>query len=207
MLGFVQSWFKPGSNPIGVDFGSDSLRLAQVEPMPGSPGEFRLVAAATADVPAATRQDPAARLEFFSATVRDLLAQGNFRGRRAVLALPAASMFIQHLRMAKMDDEELKKALPWEARGKLPIDPSHALMRHLVAGDVYQDQDPKMEVILMAASRDLVNQLLAASGRAKLDVAGMNVEPKAVVDCFTHVYRRKNDAEVVNCFVDIGCTS
>ena len=27
----------------------------------------------------------------------------------------------------------MKKALPWEARGKLPIDPSQALLRHLVA--------------------------------------------------------------------------
>ena len=48
MLGFVQSWFKPGANPIGVDFGSDCLRMAQVE---SQGGEYRLVAAASADVP------------------------------------------------------------------------------------------------------------------------------------------------------------
>jgi cell division ATPase FtsA len=34
----------------------------------------------------------------------------------------------------------------------------------------------------------------------------MNVEPKALVDCFGHVYRRKNDQEVTNCFIDIGST-
>ena len=51
-------------------------------------------------------------------------------------------------------------------------------------------------MILMAASRELVNQLLAAAAKAKLDVVGMNVEPKALVDCFTHVYRRKSDADV-----------
>ena len=203
MLGLVQSWFAPTGNPIGVDFGTDGLRMAQVE---AADGEYRLVAAASAEVPAQIRQDPTARLNFFTETVRDRLASGNFRGRRAILSLPAASCFIQHLRLPRLEEEELKKALPWEARGKLPIDPSHALLRHIVAGEVYQDSEPKNEVILMAAARELVNQLLAAAARAKLDVVGMNVEPKALVDCFTHIYRRKTDAEQTACYVDIGCS-
>src|SRR5881296_1624824 len=204
MLGLVQSWFAPSGNPIGVDFGSDSLRMAQVEAVDG---EFRLVAAASADVPAQMRQDPTARLNFYADTVRDLLTSGNFRGKRAILSLPAASTFIQHLRMPKLEDEELKKALPWEARGKLPIDPSHAVLRHIVAGEIYQDQEPKAEVILMAAARELVNQLLVAATKAKLDIIGMTVEPTALVDCFGHIYRRQEDKTAVSCFVDIGCAS
>jgi type IV pilus assembly protein PilM len=201
MLGLVQSWFAPGANPIGVDFGTDGLRMAQVE---AADGEYRLVAAASAEVPAQIRQDPTARLNFFAETVRDRLSSGGFRGRRAILSLPAASCFIQHLRMPRLEEEELKKALPWEARGKLPIDPSHALLRHIVAGEVYQDSEQKNEVILMAAARELVNQLLAAAVKAKLDVVGMNVEPKALVDCFAHIFRRKSDAEQTTCYVDIG---
>src|SRR5262245_42467838 len=125
MLGFVKNWLGPKANPIGVDFGSDSLRLAQVAMVNH---EWKLLAAAHADVPASVRHDPAARMSFFVETIRDLLAQGGFAGRSAVLALPAASMFIQHLRLPKMDDESLRKAIPWEARGKLPIDPSNALL-------------------------------------------------------------------------------
>ena len=203
MLGFVQNWLAPKCNPIGVDFGSDCLRLAQVT---WADGEHKLIAAASADVPAHLRVDPAGRLNFFVETTRDLLAQGDFKGRAAILGLPAAWMYIQHLRMPKLDEESLRKALPFEARGKLPIEPTQALLRHLIAGDVYgQDQEPKTEVIVMAAKRELVNQYLAAAARAKLDVIGMNVEPKAILDCFTFVHRRKIDAEVTQCFVDIGC--
>jgi type IV pilus assembly protein PilM len=204
MLGFVQSWIAPKSNPIGVDFGSDCLRMAQVQVVEK---DHRLIAAASADVPSHVRHDPAARIQFFVETTRDLLAQGRFHGRRAVLSLPAASMFVQHLRMNKMDDADLQKALPWEARGKLPIDPSHAILRHMVAGEIYQDQEPKLEVIVMAAAKELINQYLSAASRAKLDIVGMNVEPRALVDCFGHVYRRKSDAEVTSCLVDIGCTA
>ena len=59
----------------------------------------------------------------------------------------------------------------------------------------------------MAAAREMVNQFLAAAAKAKLDVTGMNVEPKALIDCFTQVYRRKSDAELTNCFVDIGSSA
>jgi type IV pilus assembly protein PilM len=146
-------------------------------------------------------------MAFLAQCVRELLAQGGFQGRRAVIALPAASMFFQHLRLPKMDEAALKKTLPWEARGKLPIDPTHALLRHHIAGEVFQEQETRTEVILMAASRDLVHNYLATASRAKLDVIGMNVEPKAIVDCFAHIYRRKSDVEVTNCFIDIGFTS
>ena len=203
MLSFVKNWLNAAARPIGIDFGSDSLKLAQVA---RAGNEWRLAAAACADVPGHVRRDVGARMNFFVQTVRELLAQGNFSGRRAYLALPMSSMFIQHLRLARMDDEAMKKAIPWEARGKLPIDPSHALIRHHVAGDVYNEQEPKSEVIIMAAGRDLVNQFLQIAAKARLDVVGMNVEPRVIVDCFANIYRRKSDAEVTNCFVDMGCS-
>jgi type IV pilus assembly protein PilM len=202
MFSFVQKWFGPRGNAIGVDFGSEALRLAQVENVGV---DFRLVAAATADVPAQVRRDPIARISFFIESVREMLATAPFRGRQAVLALPSASMFFQHLRMPKMDDEALSKALPWEVRGKLPIDPSHAVMRHIVAGDVYHDQDPKNEVIVMAASRDLVDQFLTMASRARLEIVGMDVEPKALLDGFLHLQRQK-DSDATNLFVDIGAS-
>jgi type IV pilus assembly protein PilM len=204
MLSFVQSWFNAASSPIGVDFGSDCLRMAQVEQ---ADKEYRLVAAASADVPAHVRNDPSARFAYFGETVRDLLTQGNFRGRRVMLNLPASMMYIQHLRLPKMDDEALKKALPWEARGKLPIDPTQAVLRHIVAGEIYHDQEPKYEIVLMAARRDWVEQYLAAAAKARLDVAGMNVEPKALLDCFSHIFRRKTDMDATTCFLDVGCTA
>jgi type IV pilus assembly protein PilM len=204
MFGFVKSFVATNANPIGVDFGSDCLRMAQVQITNGEP---RIIAAASADVPSHVRNDANARASFFVETARDLLAQGGFKGRRAVLALPAAQMYIQHLRIPKMDDEAMKKALPWEARGKIPIDPMHALLRHVVAGEIYQDSEPKNEVILMAAARDVVNSLLASAAKSKLDVIGMNVEPMALVDCFNHIYRRKSDQQAVNCYVDIGFKS
>ncbi|MGE5610203.1 MAG: pilus assembly protein PilM [Bacillota bacterium] len=202
MFGLLKKCLGPKANPIGVDFGTDSLKVAQVARVDD---EWRLIAAASADIPSHVRHNPTARLEYLADTLRDMLVQAGFRGRNVILSLPAASMFIQHLRLPKMDEEAMKKALPWEARGKIPIDPSHALLRHHVAGTVYQEQEERNEVIVMAAGRDVVNQYLEVATKAHLDIQGMNVEPRAIVDCFSHIYRRKSDAEVTSCYVDIGC--
>jgi type IV pilus assembly protein PilM len=201
---FVQSWFSTPSSPIGVDFGSDCLRMAQVE---AEAGDYRLVAAASADVPPHVRNEPVARFNFFIETIRELLSQGNFRGRRVALNMPASMMHIQHMRLPKMDDEALKKALPWEIRGKVPFDPTQAVVRHIIAGEIFHDQEPKHEVIVMAARKDLVEQLIGAAAKARLDVAGINVEPKAVLDCYSRIYRRKADFEAATLFVDIGCSA
>lgn len=203
MLTFVKNWFAPKPAPIGVDLGSDSIKMAQCS---FTNNEWKLTAAATADVPPAVRHDTNSRMNYVTQAVKELLARGHFAGREAILGLPSSCMFLQHLRVPKMDDEALRKALPWEAQGKLPIDPTHALLRHHVAGEVYQDQESRSEVILMAAGRDIVNQFLAAAARAKLDIVGMNVEPRAIIDCFGHVYKRKGDAEAVTMYVDIGAS-
>lgn len=201
MLKLVQNWLAPRANPIGIDFGSDCLRMAQVQEIDG---DFRLIAAASADVPSHVRSNTPARILWFAEAARDLLTQGNFKGRAAVLTLPASMMFIQHLRLPRADEATLKKTIPFEARGKLPIDPSQCLMRHVIAGDIFSEQDPRCEVIVLAAAREMVNQLLDSAARAKLDVTGMNIEPMALIDCFAHVYRRKSDRGAVNFFVDIG---
>jgi type IV pilus assembly protein PilM len=203
MLGLVQNWFGPRCNPIGVDFGSDALRMAQVNSVDN---DWKLIAAAHAPIPPEIRQDPAARWSFFTQTAKELLAKGKFRGRHVMLAMPAASVHIQHLRVDRMDAEQLKKVIPWEARGKLPIDPKNAVLRHIIAGEVYDNQEPRQEVIVMGALREVVDNMLAAAAKARLDVVGMNVEPSAILDCFNNVYRREADQETTNLFVDIGST-
>ncbi len=62
-------------------------------------------------------------------------------------------------------------------------------------------------MIVVAASKQMVSEYLAAASRAKIDVIGMNIEPKCIVDCFQQIYRRKTDENQVTCFVDIGCAA
>ena len=200
MLKFVQRLVAPKPSPIGVSLGTESLRLAQVQRING---EWRLLAAAEAEVPVEARKDLPSRLNFFEDMVKTILSHGEFVGRQAVLGMPAAMMCAQHLRLPKMDLESVRKALPWELRGKMPIDPAHAMMRHIVAGEVYQDKEPSLEVIVMAAPKDSIQKYVKAAERTKLDVVGMESDPLAIVNCIGPAFWVK-DADPVIGIVDIG---
>lgn len=204
MLGFVRNLFTPRPGPIGVDLGTDTLRLAQCL---HDGREWHLTAAACTDIPSGVRQSSETLTEFLIQGIRDLLTCAPFRGRDAVLCIPSRELTIQHIRMPKLDEQETRKALPWELKDKLPMDPSAAVLRHLIAGEVQVNNESKNEVVVMATPKTTVSHLLQLASRAKLNVIGMNVEPRAVVDCFAHVYRRRSDQQVTTCYVDIGAES
>ncbi len=196
----VLSWFASKVSPIAVDIGTETIKLLQVEPREGQP---RLAAAACEVIPEEVRGKTAEREAFVSEALRKMLTEG-FRGKQVVTCLPANVMALQHLRMAKMSGEELVKALPFEAAGKLPFDANRAVLRHTIAGEVFQGSDAKQEVILMAAPRDAVDRHLNLLSKQKLEVVGIHVEPNALIECFGHLYRRKGDENISTIFIDMG---
>jgi Tfp pilus assembly PilM family ATPase len=201
MLGFVQNMMAPPAHPIGVDFGTDCLRMAQVRM---DEGDFKLIAAASAEIPAPVRDDPRARLEFFTQTAIQLLRQAPFRGRRVVLGLPGSVLHIQQVVLPKMDEKDLKQAVLQATQRKLPFDASKAMLRHVVAAPPGRNDQAPQHVIAMCADSRWVNTFLAAAGNARLDVVAMNVQPLALIDCFVNVYRRTSEMESTRFYLDIG---
>jgi type IV pilus assembly protein PilM len=105
-----------------------------------------------------------------------------------------------------MDDALLRKAIAFESNGKLPFPPNQAMIRHIVAGEVYDKQEQKLETILMASPKAAVEEYLSAAARAKLDIVGLCAEPIAMVECFTRLGRRAEDTQAVTLYLDIGAT-
>jgi type IV pilus assembly protein PilM len=158
-------------------------------------------------MPDSARRNPGERAAFITDAIRELMRSHPFKGKQCVLSLPAETTFVQHLKMAKMPEEQMSQALQWELQGKLPYDPSRAIIRHIVAGEIFSDDEVKQEVVVLAASRDVVQSHIDLAKRAKLDVVGINVEPCAIVECFGRLFRRTEDVNHATLFLDIGACS
>jgi len=200
MLNFLQRKI----HPIGIDLGSSSLKLVQLT---DQGGRLSLIAAAQREVPHEIQTDPAAFQEWYVTNIKETLSSKPFKGRKAITCLPAREMLIQHMRLAKMDDDQLAKALPWEAQGKMPFDVNHAMLRHVVAGEVYEGSQSKLEVILMAASRHVVHQHLSLIERTKIEIESINVEPNALLNCFGHLLEQDQGSSGAVMFIDLGHSS
>lgn len=190
--------------PIGVDLGTSAIKMAQIRMAEGG---IELIGAGLAEIPPACQVDRGRRMGFLSKGIRDILRSGLFRGTQCVLSLPAEETFVHHVRIPRLSPAEAAGAVKAELEGKLPYPVAKAVVRHVVVGNVYGEDTMMQEVIAVSAPRATVDAYLAVARRAKLDVIGINIEPCAIVECFSHLFRRVSDAERTVLFVDIGTAS
>lgn len=188
-------------HPIGIDLGSDSLKMMQLATTDRG---FSLVAAAKAQVPYDVRGNGSAMQEWYVKQIRTLLGAKPFKGKKVVTCLPARDLIIQHLRMARMENEQLAQALVFEAQDKVPFNCRHALLRHMVAGEIYEGSETRLEVILMAASRATVEQHLRLLERIKMETECVHVEPQALIGGFTPMLQHAGEQDNATMFIDLG---
>jgi type IV pilus assembly protein PilM len=187
--------------PIGVDLGSSSVKLAQLRL---SEDAAELTASGAGSVPAPDPKDRHARLESVSEAIREVLKDRPFKGEQAVLSLPAEETIVQHIKIAKVPADQTESAVLAELQGKLPYSVDEAVVRHVVAGDIYVEGNPKQEVIAIAAPRRTLEAYVDMARRAKLDVVSVNVEPCAIVECFSRLFRRASDTSRAILYIDLG---
>ncbi len=191
--------------PIGVDLGSSMLKMVQLRMNEGTP---ELLAAGSADIPPADRSDDSRkRLDVIARNIRSLLKSADFKGPRCVLSIPAGETFVQHLKVPKLPPQDMALAIRNELYGKLPYPVDEAVIRHIVAGDVYGEGESLQEVIAVCASRRQLEGYLDMARRSKLDVTCVNIEPCAIVECFSRMFRRASDAGRTILLLDLGFRS
>ena len=187
--------------PIGIDLGSSSLKLVQ---LCATEGRIELVAAAACEVPQEIRNNPDFLHEWYIPTIRQVLSSGSFRGRRAVTCLPARDVVTHHLRLSKGNPDELSEMVAVEAQEKLSFNVSPQLLQYVVAGEVYDGEEAKLEVILMALDQAGLDRHLELLDRTKLESLTISVEPVAMLRALSPLLQQEDILGNAIMFVDLG---
>jgi len=190
--------------PIGVDLGTTRLKMAQLRNWANS---VELLAAGSAEIPPDCREDPERRLDFQAGAARRILKSAGFKGRKAVLSLPAGAVFVQPVKIPVVPPDQVDLAVIEEVQARLPYPAAEAIIRHMPTGTVYGEKDQMQERIVVAVRRGELAAYLAMARRAGLDVVRVNIEACALVECFARLFRRASDESRVTLFVDMGSAS
>lgn len=197
-------WSSTRHSPIAVDFGVDSIKMLQV--IQGEPPQ--IIAAASMDVPPEARTDPAVRMPFLFEALHKMVRSQPFKGRRAILSIPAYQTLIQHMQIARQEGEDLNSQIAINLRQRLNVDPSRMVVRHFPVTEVIREGSSKQEIICVAASRDAVMNHIEMAQRAKLDVVGMHCEPLAIIKAFGHLsLNNQENQSSTHCFIDLGAAT
>ncbi len=188
--------------PIGINFGASSLKLLQV--VPGNPPS--LVGAACLETPEELLADPEKRLQFQMNALPKLIKAVDFKGRRAVCSIPPYRTICKPMQFTRQDGLEVGQLVDGAIAMQFNCDPSAVVYRYyeINTGD---KPGPKVDVLVIATPRVVVEQLMKGLLGAKLQPVGMHSEFAAMLRAFDYTNRRDGDLNVNTLYIDVGSST
>jgi type IV pilus assembly protein PilM len=167
-------------NAVGVDIGSHSIKVCLLSE--SGRGLF-LKRFDVAPLPPDSVVDGAVmNFPQVQDKLKELVAANKLKGRPAVLSISGHSVIVKKISLPEMTQQELDASIMWEAEQYIPFDIKE------VNVDV-QILDPKagqgqMDVLLVAAKKDIINDYASIAVEAGLDPAVVDVDTFAGQNMF-----------------------
>ncbi len=183
---------------IGLDIGSNSIKAVQLRETGKG---LQLLSFGIEPLPAQTIVDgsimnQAAVVEAIR-TLRNLL---RFKGREVATAVSGHSVIVKKIKMPEMTREELEEHIPWEAEHHIPFPKDEVEMDHQVLGKA----GGQMEVVLVAAKKEVIADYTMAIREAKLQPAVLDVTAFTIQNAFEVNYSLEPNEAVA--LINIGAT-
>ncbi len=176
--------FPRARSTVGLDIGSGYIKAVVVNHGSGHPVLEKIALAPVADdaIVEGEVMDP----RLVADAVRDLLGTAQIKARDVVVAVGGRDVIIKKIQMDRMKEADARDVIRWEADQHVPFDPENVELD-------FQILDPdgdglQMQVLLVAAKRELVESKLALLGEIGLDARIIDVEAFALHNAFERNY-------------------
>jgi len=192
--------FGSAQPPIGLDIGTDYVRAAQVR---ASGGGFTLSAYGRAPMPyGAVVEGEILDPQAAGSAISELWKRSGFRSKDVAIGLANQKVVVRLIDLPFMEKAELQGAIQYQAQDYIPIPVEEAILSHDVIGDYMTPADEHMmEVLLVAAAREVVDSAVQTVESAGLKLARIDLTAFAIVRALIGV-----DSPVVPDTTDEGAT-
>lgn len=183
---------------VGLDIGTDKVKAIQLRKKGGS---YELERFGVADIhPGGDRRASGSDLQQLKieATKR-ALENGRISAKYSVSAISGESIIVRYIQLPQMPDAELKNALRWEAEEYIPFSIDEVNLDSVILG---RTGEGKVDVLLVCARKDLVNDHLEIVRGVGLTPLVVDVDSFAFLNCYEATYRPAPTDCV--CLVNIG---
>ncbi|MHB8139263.1 MAG: type IV pilus assembly protein PilM [Smithellaceae bacterium] len=187
---------------VGLDIGSSSLKLAEIESTSNGHllNRFRQIPVPPGVIVDGVVEDASA----LSATIKELFRNSGCKGKGIVISLSGGSVIVKKVTLAQMEENDLRDLIRDEAGKYLPFDNMDDVnFDFQILGD--NEYNPnQMEVIIVAAKKVDVSGYLDAVTAAGLAVMIMDVDSFALETMYETNYEFEDDEIIV--IVNIGAS-
>jgi type IV pilus assembly protein PilM len=166
------------SNTVGLDIETASIAATEVRPGSSQVARTAIQPLAPGIVAEGEVQDP----EGLSQALKALFSQ-NKLGKSVRLGIANQRVVVRTLRLPLIEDEEeLETAIRFQAQDQIPMPLDQAVLDHqVVTKETDAEGDRRMDVLTVAARRDMVSSLLGALRDAGLTPVGIDLSAFGVI--------------------------
>ena len=155
------------SPAIGLDIGSYSIKFIELMRYGD---RVTLIAAGSIPMP------PKAETEAVAIAVRQLIKDVGTKSRNVMIALPESKVFTRVIEVPQLSARELASAIKWEAEQYIPLPLEQVNVDYTVLREAKDTGTNKMEVLLVAAPKSLVDRYMNIVELAELTAVGAETE-------------------------------
>jgi type IV pilus assembly protein PilM len=163
---------------LGIDIGSHSIKIVEIA---RNQDDVQLISAgAIVTPPKSLSSSLAADQIALSDTLKTLLKQTGTRTRDAVISLPESQVFTRVIEVPQLSERELASAIRWEAEQYVPLPLDQVNIDFSVLRDAKVTGTGKMEVLLVASPKTLIEKYVGILDHADLNAIAAETEIIAI---------------------------
>ncbi|MDP8939379.1 MAG: type IV pilus assembly protein PilM [Actinomycetota bacterium] len=158
---------------VGMDIDHGAIKAVQVS---SSGGDYTLQHVGYRRLPPGTiTEGEVADHDLLASEIQEFWSTHGFRGKTVVLGISNQKLVVRLLDFPRMDPEDLKSAIGFEAQVHIPMPIDEAVLDHVVLGPQEEGSDLD-RILIVAAQRDMVSRFTSAVRTAGLRPIGVDVK-------------------------------
>jgi len=172
--------FGRNATTVGLDIGSGLIKLVAISHASGGPVLTKV--AFTSVVNDAIVEGEVMDPGIVAEAIKDLMASAGIKAKKVVTAVGGRDVIIKKISMDRMKEAEAREVIRWEAEQHVPFDIKSVELDFQILNP--EGEGMQMEVLLVAAKRELVDNRVSLISDAGLSASVIDVDAFALHNAF-----------------------
>ncbi|MCC6483839.1 MAG: type IV pilus assembly protein PilM [Armatimonadetes bacterium] len=185
---------------ISIDIGSVLIKIMQIE---ASGGSWRVSRAVVHPTPPGTCHDGMVTdIDAVATAVKDALRGADIHASGALAAVSGSQVLVRQVQLPKMSEAVLRKSIRFEAAKYISANVEDSIVEFEIID--HETADGQMQVMLVAAPRDLIESRVAVIERVGLEPLVVDVEAFSLIRSLVEHSQDPSIAQDTVALLDMG---
>ena len=188
---------------VGLDIGTSSIKVIQLKP---SGNQWQLVTMGMTEIPKELLEskDQQAQRSAVIDALKRVFKDNGIKTKKVVTSLSGDSVIIRYVKLPFSSEEQLRGSIAKEAEQYIPLNIDQVVLDFQILGETQEDGQRKLDVLLVAAKVDVVDQRLSMLKEAGLTPMVLDVDAFALQNAY-EINRLETNEETV-ALINIGAS-